>query len=201
MPDEIKIWSRVDLWYPQGAGGMWLNYLMWCSRNNRTIPGKHTYYELPYLQGIDPEYRALVFFTRHAIEYDEAVIRLGGNYWFNFYLNVCTKKDDAWDCQARSLFEIRDMNMPVNLDWKTMINNPEQFLVNLEHESGYRVYRTPLALGLFPEYRSTCPNPDLDDPEFQESELYQTWMHELKNYYQLNNEEALAFTRDCYCRL
>lgn len=163
LPDPNSHYAqRPGFWYPQGAGGMWLNYLIWCSQANKIVPGDHLYFEWPYIQSLEPKYVSYLDFYIHDRDYSTAPIRLGSNRaWFNFFLNINAKKGMPQDyfglVQGASTFLTwsRD-NIDFTLDWCLIFEDPEQFITQLNTVADFNVTLNSVTEQAIEQYRKSC---------------------------------------------
>lgn len=163
--------NKPGAWYPPGAGGMWLNYLVWCSKFNKIIPGGHPHFEYNYLESINPEYLSFLGFYTHQLEYDVTPIRLGSDRaWFNFFLNVQAKKgvDSDYDSLlngAKLFLEWQQQAVEFNLDWCLIFTGPEQFVAQLNSITDLDVQYNSVTEQAFDQYRNSCiAMPDVSAP-------------------------------------
>jgi len=196
----------TKLWWPQGAGGMWLNYLIWSSKTQQTIPGSHVEFNYMYLKNINPEYDSYVEFVQHLQDYNDCTVRIGNNQcWFNFYLNICIKKinsDDHLEMQnAARLIQDYDKNLiPFNLDWLLIFNDPEKFLHQFNSITIFNLKFDNVVETAFKQYQKSCLLVDLDSTEFQNSLVYDSWRIVGQHTYGYTPEELLEYTQKIYCK-
>jgi hypothetical protein len=196
---------NYTIWYPQGAGGMWLNYLLWCNQTRTTLPGAFQSFEFDNLKQQWPEYRSFFVWVPHDTEQakgNAARIRLGGHAWFNFYLNIFNKKNAGdliyYGCAA-SLLKILNNNVWPNLYWQDLITDPEKFLADLSAIVGYHIPYDDITQRAIEQYIDSCTFPKLD-LDFQSSEIYTEWaraVHDIKSI--RGADEILAITSEWYC--
>jgi len=163
LPDpNAHLAQRPGLWYPQGAGGMWLNYLIWCSQANKIVPGDHYYFEWPYIQSLEPKYISYVDFYNHSRDHSTASIRLGSNRaWFNFFLNVNAKKGisaEYWALVQGSTMFLTwyKQNINFTLDWCLIFEDPEQFITQLNTIADFDVSLNSVTEQAIEQYRKSC---------------------------------------------
>lgn len=150
------------LWYPPGAGGMWLNYLVWCSKNDRIIPGDHSHFEWPYLLSIEPEYIPYFEFCSHDRVHKTATVRLGNQQaQFNFFLNVINKKQMPQDLDsliqgAKMFLEWELDSVDFNLDWCLIFENPEHFVAQLNSITIFDLEFNSAAEQAVEQYQKSC---------------------------------------------
>lgn len=163
LPDPFHV-ERPGIWYPQGAGGMWLNYLIWCSEHEKIIPGDHPHFEWPYIQSLEPEYVSYLDFYIHGRDHTTAPIILGNNNaWLNFFLNINAKKGMPNDYNsliigAKNLLKVHKTHVEFNLDWCLIFTNPEQFVQQLNKLVDYEfeVEYNSITEQAFEQYRRSC---------------------------------------------
>jgi hypothetical protein len=193
---------RYTIWYPQGGGGMWLNYLLWCNQERTTLPGNFKTFEFTDLYPQWPNYYSFFVWTPHTAEpanSDKDCIRLGGPNWFNFYLNLCSKKPGG-HCYhyATCLLNIQNINVCPNLYWQDIIQNPEKFLADLSSIVGYHIPYDTITQRAIDQYINSCPFPKLT-PEFQSSEMYTEWARAVCDVTSIrNNDEIFRITNAWY---
>lgn len=174
MSTEIDAVERPGVWYPPGAGGMWLNYLVWCSRSNEIIEGNHTHFEFNYLESLNPDYLSFLGFYTHHQEHEAASIKLGSERaWFNFFLNVQAKKAmpneyDSLLNGAKLFLQWRQETVEFNLDWCLIFEDPEQFVAQLNSITDLNVQYNSVTEQAFAQYRNSCiAMPDVSAPMVQ----------------------------------
>jgi hypothetical protein len=202
-PDP-RTWCST-LWYPQGSGGMWLNYLVWCNKQQTTIPESFQMFEFENVRRRSPKYYSSFIYMKHTATQEEANssdVRIGGNNWFNFYLNICVKKkmaDIHYRGVAESLLAIMDNNVTPNLYWQDIIKSPEKFLNNLSLVLKKPVKYNHITQQAIGQYIQSCSFPKLNN-EFQNSKLYQGWAQALSDIKNIKSDnEIFEFTRANYC--
>lgn len=162
LPDPNHV-ERIGVWYPQGAGGMWLNYLIWCSKTNEIVPGDHPHFEWPYIQSLRPDYLSFLGFYIHDRDWKTAPIRLGSNRaWFNFFLNVNAKKGLPHDYDsllkgATMFLEWHNTGVKFTLDWCLIFEDPEQFVAQLNSISDFDVKFNSVTEQAFIQYKNSQP--------------------------------------------
>ena len=153
---------KPSLWYPPGAGGMWLNYLVWCGKNNRIIPGDHSHFEWPHLFSIEPKYIPYFEFCSHDKVHKTAAVRLGSQRaQLNFFLNVINKKEMSQDFSssvygAKMFLEWELGSVDFNLDWCLIFENPERFVAQLNSITDFELEFNPSAKQAIEQYRKSC---------------------------------------------
>lgn len=198
--------NKRKLWWPQGAGGMWVNYLLWSSRQNINIGNDHVDFNYMYLKKINPEYSYSVTFARHLEDPNQSGIRLGNHHaWFNFYLNVCAKKvaaDDILHLQnsAKMILNYLSQDLDFNLDWKLIFSDPEKFIAQLNQAGNYDIALNPSAKFAFDQYRRSCWLPDLHSKEFQQSNAFKCWQTAVVEVVDVDPTNVVEFTDKIYCK-
>jgi len=188
LPDPIDP-NRPGVWYPQGAGGMWLNYLVWCSRTNEIVPGNHPSFEWSYIQSLRPDYLSFLGSYLHDRDYNGAQIRLGSQHaWFNFFLNVNAKKELPEDYNslvagAELFLEWKQEDIGFNLNWCLIFEDPEQFIAQLNSISDLNVKYNSVTEQAFEQYRNSCVKiTDYTDPQVR------AWRHAALNLFTDKNQ-------------
>lgn len=195
---------------------MWVNYLVWCWTNQKTIPGNHRYFEYPYLESLDSSYRPFFNFRRHqpsgseivsVYDSDYAAIKLGNSKAYgNFFINVMQKKSqtenwNAWEAMtwgAMGFWNWHDGNLEFNLDWCNIFTNPQEFVDQLNLLSGYEVeldQHTELA---FQQYYNSCQWM-FEKEKLNENIFFTAWKNYILNHrtdLSLDLETRLAFTEE-----
>lgn len=202
---DPRTWCST-LWYPQGSGGMWLNYLVWCNKQKVIIPDPFRLFEFETVRRRSPKYYSSFIYLKHLSTQEEANnsdVRIGGNSWFNFYLNICAKKKvpiEHYRGAAESVLEVMEIGVTPNLYWKDIIKSPEKFLSDLNSCLKKTTVRyNNISQQAIDQYIQSCSFPKLDD-EFCNSELYQGWaqaLHKVKNI--KSDDEIFEFTQANYC--
>jgi hypothetical protein len=193
---------KYTIWYPQGAGGMWLNYLLWCDQEKTTLPGDFTSFEFLDIHQCWPEYRSFFTWLPHHPEQAEgnnSRIRLGGHNWFNFYLNVYSKKPGGqYYHYATCLLNVLNTNICPNLYWQDIIHNPKKFLTDLSSIVGYHIPYNTITQRAIDQYINSCSFPKLT-PEFRSSEIYTEWARAVYDVTNIrNSDEIFRITNEWY---
>jgi hypothetical protein len=173
--------QRPKIWYPPGAGGHWLNYLIWCDQQQTTVPGNPVNFNWQTLHGRPMTWpETYLGFVTHDPDPKDAQILLGSNRaWFNFFLCINTKKPQA-DKEGRynaacEALDFQKQNIPFNLDWCLIWTNPEQFVQDLNSIGGFSVTINEHTARAFEQYRASCYMPNIDNIEFRQSDLCCDW--------------------------
>lgn len=188
-----------QLWYPPGAGGMWLNYLLWCYRVNDNFPDELASFEFPILKQQNPKYYPLIQFARHLDDPANSQIRLGGPYYFNFYINLCNKKSNSISVQtANEFLNYAQTNIDYNLDWGLIYRDPEQFINQLNRTAEFEITYSDPASRAVEQYINSCPLIDLTDPVMYHSTILTCWIDAVKQRFQFTQEQAVEYTYSFY---
>ena len=151
-----------SLWYPMGAGGMWLNYAVWCGLNQKNIPGTHVHFEFLYLKSLDTTYREYFNFNRHLTRPIDSPVRLGSDRaWLNFFSNIIYKKGHypGWKISGPAgFFEWRRQNIKCNLDWCAIFEDPEKFFEQVAKLTGYSIKLDQYTEMARKQYVQSCVN-------------------------------------------
>jgi hypothetical protein len=193
---------KYTIWYPQGAGGMWLNYLLWCNQERTTLPENFQSFEFNDIHQHWPEYYSLFTWLPHHTEHAEgnnSQIRLGGHNWFNFYLNICSKKPGfQYYYYASCLLNILNINIWPNLYWQDILHDPEKFLADLSSVVKYHIPHDTITQRAIDQYINSCPFPTLNS-EFRSSEIYTEWARAVYDVTNIkNDDEIFRITNEWY---
>lgn len=174
--------GKPGLWYPAGAGGMWLNYLIWSGQKNKTIDYDFTHFEYGHVADLEFNYQSYVNFARHLDDPAQSQIRLGSDRaWYNFYLNINIKK--TYQAQdplvhlyqtAVGTLEQSKKSIPFNLEWTLIWSDPERFINDLSEITSIRLYYNKPTQQAIKQYQQTCYLPEFNE-EFCQSDLYKQW--------------------------
>lgn len=198
--------TKRKIWWPQGAGGMWVNYLLWAGKENRNIGDKHVDFNYVYLKKNNPEYNYYVTFAKHLEDPADSGIRIGNHHaWFNFYLNVCAKKVDTDDIlhlrnSAKMILNYVNRDIDFNLDWQLIFTDPEKFIAQLNLAGGYNITYNQAAQFAFTQYQHSCLLPNLDSDEFQQSNVFKCWHDSVVELLEINPTNVVEFTQNIYCK-
>ena len=146
------------LWYPAGAGGMWLNYVVWCDTNKDIIPGNHHYFEYPYLKELHPDYSPFFNFSNHKTPPHMATVVLGSDRaLFNFFLNILSKKKPStdWIPTAGGFYQMKNV-IKYNLDWCDIFENPKKFFDDVNSLTGYNIKLNQFTETAIEQYKNSC---------------------------------------------
>jgi hypothetical protein len=175
-------------WYPRGAGGMWVNYLIWCNQHQTTVAGNPYNFDWPTLHG-----RPLsggetnLGFMIHNTDPVLSDICLGShNAWYNFFLYINIKKDrsdkEGMYSSALRATEWRQKGINFNLDWTLIWLDPEQFIQDLNSLWPFDIQYNEHTQRAVEQYHASCIFPDIDNEEFQRSDLFKHWHQALIDY-------------------
>lgn len=141
----------ISILYAPGAGGRWLQCLIYCLLNGTDFPDAtnrvwDTWRLMPHQSRI----RADQIVATHGIqEFSEFDIVFGGPYYYNFWCNYVIKvvlnpvspmyanrthlSIDAWDPDINGIFYhfAKAEEIPVNLDYGDLFFNPDKFYYDL----------------------------------------------------------------------
>jgi len=173
----------VPMWYPAGAGGMWLNYFIWCSLNNQVLDGEFKHFEFPDILPLItteqyPVYVCMLIHDGDSIVPSEFDLRLGSNRaWMNFYLNLLAKKGQTPGILdgSRKSFDRASEGIDFNLDWCLIFEEPELFIYQLNIITNYGIKYNDKTARAIEQYTNSCIWVDLDSPEFQSDPRYKDW--------------------------
>ena len=202
-------WTQLPqlprVWYPMGAGGMWLNYLIWAARFNATIPENPMNFEFPDIENIinanpdlhfyvgdKTQYHSFIQQRKHSISWHDCEIRLGSDRaWFNFFLNLQKKKGRAEDEGGRYQIAAQyagwmRRGIEFNLDWCWIWEDPEQFLTRLNELGGFDLVYNAGAERAFEQYRASSPF----EPEEGDLDVYQRAVYDLATDQDTTNAQA-----------
>ena len=193
--------QRPAIWYPPGAGGHWLNYLIWCHQHQTTVPGNPINFNWQTLHSRPMTWpETYLQFRIHNNDPADSPIVLGSHRaWFNFFLCINTKKPQA-DKEGRyqsacDALNYRKRNITFNLDWRLIWTNPEQFVQDLNRTGGFDVVIDQHTTRAFEQYRASCYMPDIDSAEFRQSDLCQDWYQALVDH---DPEQAEEIFKNMY---
>ena len=169
-----------SVWYYPGAGGMWLNYLVWSGTYQHNFDGNLPRFEFPDLHVINPQYHVFLGYQDHAADPNSGHICLGSHRaWYNFYLNINTKKDAADDDglynAAIHIMQYRRDNIKFNLDWTLLWTSPEQFIADLNTLWPFNLKLDQYTARAIQQYQESCYYPDINLAEFQNNRLFKFW--------------------------
>ena len=202
-------WTQLPqlprVWYPMGAGGMWLNYLIWAARFNATIPENPMNFEFPDIENIinanpdlhfyvgdKTQYHSFIQQRKHSISWHDCEIRLGSDRaWFNFFLNLQKKKGRAEDEGGRYQIAAQyagwmRRGIEFNLDWCWIWEDPERFLTRLNELGGFDLEYNAGAERAFEQYRASSPF----EPEEGDLDVYQRAVYDLATDQDTTNAQA-----------
>jgi hypothetical protein len=173
--------QRPKIWYPAGAGGHWLNYLIWCHRHQTTVPGIPVNFDWRTLHGRQMEGgESYLGFMIHDTDPADSQICLGSHRaWFNFFLCINTKKlmaskEGRYKAACNALNYCKQ-NITFNLDWCLIWTNPAQFIQDLNSTGGFDITVNEHTTRAFEQYRVSCYMPNIDSSEFRQSDLCRDW--------------------------
>lgn len=190
----------MQIWYPPGAGGMWLNYFIWCSFFNTVIEGTHPHFEFTYLKSLDQSYSSLIKFSPHNKDYKTSDITFGDEfYYFNFYLNLIGKKVESNYYQAaRTILDIRSLSPTFNITWSTLFVNRNVFCEKLSGLIGNDIilnYNTHRSID---QFISTLHGKKPLSKDFINSPAYYYWSCAVADIMNLDEGKCLEFTETMY---
>lgn len=158
---------------------MWLNYLIWSYRQRSTINHQFPHFEFGYVARQAPAYCTHIRFARHLAEASVGTIRLGSDLaWYNFYLNINIKKGmsppNFLYAAAIDAVKNSQANIPFNLDWRLIWQDPEQFIKDLSAVGNIEIELNSVVEHAIEQYQNSCYLPKLTG-EFRQSDLYKHW--------------------------
>jgi len=149
--------NKLRVWAAPGAGGSWINYLLWTVLQQRILHGTFDNFEFHSVISRDPEYRNLVEISNHSEDTSQSQIVLGSNRaWMNFYLNIVEQNNNDWKNISQYILELQKQNIVFNLDWCDIWEKPEKFMQDLGAFTGYDLPYDHYAKHAIAQYSRTC---------------------------------------------
>ena len=202
-------WTQLPepprVWYPQGANGSWLSYLVWCSRFDTAVPGELEQFDYNYLEPLinsTPElhhyedsrtqYPCVIQERKNAMTWDDCSILFGSNRaWFNFFLNLqlssATVADQDRQYQVAAQFAgWYRRNIEFNLEWCLIWDNPQEFLAQFAQLTKWDLPWNSGAQQAFEQYRATTHF----DPGTNDLSVYQRAVHDMATDQDITNAQA-----------
>ena len=172
--------NRPAIWYPIGAGGHWLNYLIWCNFYKKNLPFGLNAFRPRDLTNIFNDYCVFIDFNNPHNDTVTGDILLGSNRaWYNFYLYNLTKNgmvgDDNLYKGACVNLNLWKKNIQFNLEWTLIWTDPEKFLKDLNSFKNINLSYGSYSEIAFAQYRKSCLLPDIKNNEFRSSNVFKYW--------------------------
>lgn len=188
------------LWYPPGAGGMWLNYFIWCGYTGKNIPGDHPHFELTYLKSIDKSYQAYTRFSRHTEDWRNANIVFGDDcFYVNFYLNLIFKKPrENWHYAAKTILSLRESSPVFNITWSTLFVNRSVFCQQISKLTNINIELNQATHTAIDQFIQNLNGKKPIDQSFLNSPAYYYWSCAVKDIMNLDQNKCLDFTETIY---
>jgi hypothetical protein len=166
MTNNIELQPPVKkptLWFAGGAGGNWLNYMIWCGLNQKNIIGKHVEFSNQNLKAQLPVFFKIV---KHS-DYDCHTDAVLGSYrsLLNFYINVATKNPSWTEAHPSGYILMQDHEWNYNLDYCDIFLDPDKFVKSVNQLTELNLSMDHYVECAFDQYWKSCVWVDMTKQE------------------------------------
>lgn len=197
---NAPIVSDTPIWFPAGAGGSWLNYLVWCSTTQTSLDHPFTHFRYHDVLKVCSSFKVCLKYVFHYVTPDTTkspMVILGSNRaWINFWILMAEKYDadagDTWIPTPKAYYR-PDFAITFNLDWCDIFQDPEKFLYTLSRLLEYRIKYDQHTQHAIEQYQRTCSHLNLDRSDLWSHPLVQLYLNE--NQLTQQQAEELLWTK------
>lgn len=185
---EPDLWhiDRPKIWYLPGAGGNWLNYLVWSYLNDRNIEGDHLNFHFDYLREIDPKYNYVLRCWFHTEPWHTGDLVFGSHKaCLNIWINNCRKLGHTTSEAALTRMAIHyqndyNWNTGYSIQWHLIVTDPEFLLACINDALGLSLSYTPVVQRSIKQYIASCWPTELQGDSWKDHYLTKAWVSALK---------------------
>ncbi len=175
--------KKNTVWYMPGAGGNWLNYMLWCYLHNRTIPGNHKNFHINTLTEFCPEYHYILGVSPHQVPWQACNVLFGSHKSaLNIFITNCRKlgyNPDTVVHMALLYQKTYDWSVEYNIQWHLLPTDPEAMLKLLSDILGIEISYTTAVQHAFQQYINSCWPPELQGDAWLDHPLTNAYIQAL----------------------
>ena len=162
-----------------GSGANWINYMTWCYYYNKILPAVPLHFSLKIVRETFPEYNYLFWLQSHQVAPGAADIVFGSRRnGLNIRINNIIKNGGG-KYTSEELVNFDSPDLDYNLDWALIVEDPEQFVKNVNQLGGYNIEFNSIVEQAFVQYlNSAYPDPLLHGNQYQNH----PWIKEVFEY-------------------
>jgi hypothetical protein len=151
-----------------GGGANWVNYMTWCYYYNKILPTVPLHFSNKIIRETFPEYNYLFWLQSHQIDSTSADIVFGSRRnGLNLKINNIIKNGNS-TYKPEDLANFDSPQLDYDLDWALIVENPEQFVKDVNQLSGYNIKFNSIVEQAFVQYlNSAYPDPLLHGDQYQ----------------------------------
>ena len=180
------------IWYMPGGGANWVNYMTWCYYNNTILTTLPAHFSHKIVSETLPNYIYLYWLQSHQANPNDADIVLGSTrHGINLKFNNITK-NGRWFYNVEELKTFTSLRINYNLDWAKIVEDPEQFVIDLNQLSGYNIKFNSIVEQTFVQYLDTAyPHPLLRGDQYRNH----PWITQIFEYIFQQLDSTESFTQ------
>jgi len=151
-----------------GGGANWVNYMTWCYYYNKILPTVPLHFSNKIIRETFPEYNYLFWLQSHQIDSTSADIVFGSRRnGLNLKINNIIKNGNS-TYKPEDLANFNSPQLDYDLDWALIVENPEQFVKDVNQLSGYNIKFNSIVEQAFVQYlNSAYPEPLLYGDQYR----------------------------------
>lgn len=148
------------IWFEPGSGANWVNYMTWCYYHNKILPTTPLHFGSDIIAATFPEYHYLFWLKSHQAEPTSADIVFGSRRnGLNVRINNIIKNGHGRYRQDQ-LVNFDSPELDYNLDWALIVEDPEQFVLDVNRLGAYNIQFNSIVEQAFVQYlHSAYPDP------------------------------------------
>ena len=156
------------VWWMPGGGANWVNYMTWCYYHNKILPTVPLHFSLKIVKETFPEYDYLFWLQNHQSDPANADIVFGScRNGLNLRINNIIKNGNS-AYKPEELVNFNSPELDYNLDWALIVEDPEQFVKDVNRLGEYNIEFNSIVEQAFVQYLdSAYPDPLLHGDQYQ----------------------------------
>ena len=157
-----------------GMGGNWVSYMTWCYHANTVPPGSFWHFSQDIIREREKRYTFQYWLQHHDNEWKTCDIVLGSNRaWINHLLMNWIKNDPEYPVTNSEIqnFDKRSLFIAFNLPWHWIVEDPEQFVSQLNFLSGDSIQFNSIVEQCFVQYLDSSYPPEYRGDGYRSTDL------------------------------
>jgi hypothetical protein len=151
-----------------GGGANWVNYMTWCYYHNKILTDVPAHFGLTIVCETFSNYGYVYWLQHHDRDPNDSDIVFGSQrYGINLLFNNITK-NSQWTFTPGQFLTYTAPDLDYNLDWALIVEDPEQFVKDLNCLGQYDIKFNSIVEQAFGQYLTTAyPHPLLHGDQYR----------------------------------